>query len=775
LQTLKNWLSYAAAVLAGIVLVGSLVVLLFIAITYPRLPSLDSLTDYQPKVPMRIYSADKQLLGEFGEERRSVVKLSQVPKSLQDAVLAAEDANFYEHGGVDWMGVLRALYMNLTSNNRQGGSTITQQVAKNFFLSSERSLSRKANEALLAYKIERNLSKEQILELYLNQIYLGQRAYGFASAAQIYYGKDLSKLTIAESAMLAGLPKAPSTFNPIVNPSRARLRQQYVLRRMNELDFISDDEHKKASAEVLTYSRDGRSSQVHAEYANELVRQQVFELFGEAAYTRGLKVETTLLAGDQEAAYQALRRGVLDYDRRHGYRGPEAYVTLPTKAAERQEAVETALEQAADSDDLLAAVVLTVKPNKIEVSRGEDSVITIEGDGLRLVRNAISDKAGSERIRPGAVIRIYSEGKSYRVVQLPQVEAALIALSPEDGAVRSLAGGFDFSRNQFNHVTQAARQPGSSIKPFIYSAALEKGITPASIFLDGEVKISGVKTGSGDDWEPKNYDGKFDGLMPIRVALAKSKNSVMVRVMEKIGVQYAQDYIQKFGFDPKTNPAVYALALGSGSATPMQMATAYATLANGGYRVKPYFISRVLDSKGEVLFQASPVKAGVNAEQVIDPRNSFLMTNMLQDVIKRGTATAALKLKRPDIAGKTGTTNDAQDAWFAGYSPKLVAVTWLGFDTPRSLGEHETGGGASLPIWINYMSKALQNVPVVEIKPPEGLIAKQFSADGAPEYFYAEYPLRMIPDPFTGQDPGTMSTTPESEPADPIKALLKNE
>jgi penicillin-binding protein 1A len=762
----KRWVVYLSSLLGGLLLVGGVLGALVWALISARLPSLDVLTDYQPKLPLRVLAEDGTTLAEFGEERRSVVTLAQVPLHVRQAILAAEDSNFYEHSGVDWVAVLRAGYTNVTTGATQGAGTITMQVARNFFLTREKTLLRKANEVALTFKIEQELTKDQILELYINQIFLGQRSFGFAAAARAYYGKPLDKIDIPEAAMLAGLPKAPSTFNPFVNPKRAAQRQQYVLRRMHELGYINDDEYKRAQTAPPTVKTDA-SPTVHAEYLNEMVRQFVFDLVGESAYTRGLTVNTTIKARDQEAAYQALRRGVLDYERRQSFRGPEGYVELPAQVKGKEpkealtEALEPAFAQFPDADDLLTAVVLDANAKRVIVTRGDDEVYNLEGESIRFVRNAVADTAPSgERLRRGAVVRITQDDKgAFRISQMPQVEAAFVAMDPKDGAVRSLVGGFDFSKNQYNHVTQASRQPGSSFKPFIYSAALEKGITATTVINDAPLFFSSAQTG-GDEWEPKNYDGKFDGPMRVRSALAKSKNMVSIRILRSIGPSYAQDYVTKFGFDPKQHPAYLTLALGAGQTNPMQMASAYSVFANGGYRVKPYFIKKVVDTKGAVVFEETPVVAGKDAEQAIDPRNAFIMTTLLRDVVRAGTATKALALGRGDLAGKTGTTNDSHDAWFAGFNASLVGIAWVGFDQPKSLGERETGGGVALPIWINYMRTALRGVPETPLTPPPGVVNATVGADagaaadaaGSSDWFYAEFPPKRFVDPLTGNE-----------------------
>ncbi|MGV3626747.1 MAG: penicillin-binding protein 1A [Betaproteobacteria bacterium] len=743
-----RWWAFPLLLVFLLAAAGSLVIGFAAVMVVPTLPSLESLTDYRPKIPLRVYSADGQLIGEFGEERRAVVKLEQVPKSLVDAIVAAEDERFYQHGGVDYVGVARAALSNFTSGGvRQGASTITMQVARNFFLSKEKTLTRKFNEMLLAFKIEASLSKQQILELYINQIYLGQRAYGFASAAQIYYGKPLDQLTIAEHAMLAGLPKAPSRFNPVTNPARAKLRQQYVLRRMRELDMITPQQLADAGKEVPPVKQAMNEYGVRADYFAEMVRAQMFERYGEETYTRGLRVHTTLNVEHQRAAYQAVRKGVLEYDRRHGYRGPEAYVELTGQLTD--ERLEDTLQDVADSDELYAAIVLEASPKLVRVYRTGGERIDIGEDGLKFAARMLGDKAApNQRIRRGAIIRISRDEKNrWQIVQLPAVESAFVAADPRTGAIRALVGGFDFNRNQFNHVTQALRQPGSSFKPFVYSAALEKGFTAATVINDAPLTFTAAQTGS-EPWEPKNYDGKFDGPMRLRAALAKSKNLVSVRILQAISPQYAQDYIARFGFDPKMHPPYLTMALGAGNVTPMQMLGAYSVFANGGYRIAPYFVERVEDDKGNKLTVNQPLVAGESAERVIDSRNAFIMSSLMRDVVRAGTATRAMRLKRNDLAGKTGTTNEFVDAWFGGFQSTLVAVAWMGFDQPKTLGRNETGGNAALPIWIDYMAVALKNVPEEPFNPPAGVMVMQIdpqtgvraSAGGISEYFYQEFP-----------------------------------
>ena len=722
---LMRWVVYPIATLLGLILIGALMLGFAVMITLPTLPSLEVLTDYRPKIPLRVYTADGILMGEFGEERRAVVKIGEVPEQLKQAILAAEDDRFYQHGGVDYAGVLRAAYSNFTSGGaRQGASTITMQVARNFFLSKEKTLTRKFSETLLAFKIEHSLTKDEILELYINQIYLGQRSYGFASASQVYFGKPLSDIDLAEAAMLAGLPKAPSSYNPIVNPKRAKTRQAYVLRRMNEIGQISVQEYKEATGKALVIKRKSQEFAVHAEYVAEMARQAVYDRYQEETYTRGFKVYTTVRQLDQQAAYQSLRQGVMDYDQRRGYRGPESFVKLVKNDVSQEEILENALQDRHDSGDLYAAAVLTANSKSVHAYRRGGERIEITGEGLKFAQKFLSETAPAvqQRIHPGSIIRVQKSDKGlWQIVQIPQVEASLVSIDPQDGSIRSLVGGFDFNRNQFNHVTQAWRQPGSSLKPFIYSAALEKGFTPATVINDAPISFSAAETGS-KPWEPRNFESKYDGPIRMREALAKSKNMVSVRILRAITVQYAQDYISRFGFDPSMHPPYMTMALGAGSVTPMQMAVGYTAFANGGFRVAPYFIQRIEDEKGNILEQAQPSQVAKNAVQIIDPRNAYLMTTMMQDVVERGTATRAKQLNRTDLAGKTGTTNDHVDAWFCGYQTGLVAVAWIGFDNPKSLGEHETGGRAALPIWVNYMGKVLQNVPMSPPISPQGVI-----------------------------------------------------
>ena len=710
--------------LVALGVVGALLVGYALIVMEPNLPSLEVLTDYHPKVPLRVYTADHVLIGEFGDERRNLARFQDIPDVMKKAVLAIEDYRFYEHGGVDFIGILRAgLEDVMHGGATQGASTITMQVARNFFLSSEKTYTRKIYEMMLAYKIESALSKDQILELYMNQIYLGERAYGFSAAARVYFGVDLKNVTLAQAAMLAGLPKAPSAYNPIVNPKRAKIRQQYILKRMLDLGYITQAQFDQASQEELHPHGATNQYSVHAEYVAEMVRQIMYAQYKEDTYTKGLVVTTTIDSGDQEDAYQALRKGVLDYDKRHGYRGPETNITLPVNQDDRDQAIDDVLSDHPDDGDIIAAVVITANPKQITAQNLDGDTLTINPDGLKFVANALSPRArDAERIRPGSVIRLVQDAKgAWSVSQLPQVESALVSLTPQNGAIRAMIGGFDFNKNKFNHVTQAWRQTGSGFKPFIFSAALEKGFAPGSIINDAPLYFPPTTPG-GDAWAPKD-DDQPDGPMTLRVALEKSKNLVAIRVLNAIGVNYAQQFVvQHFGFDADKTPPYLPMALGAGQATPLQVASAYAVIANGGYRVNPFLINDVTDSRGEILSKAQPVVAEQNAPRSIDARNSYVMTSLLQSVAQKGTGAGTNVLHRTDLAGKTGTTNEARDGWFSGFQHTLVAVVWMGYDQPKSLGSREFGAQLALPIWVDYMGHALRGVPQYVDPVPAGLV-----------------------------------------------------
>jgi penicillin-binding protein 1A len=759
---LLSWLTRIMLWGLGIAAAGAVslvcVIAVALAVAYPNLPDISDLADYRPKLPLRVFSSEGILIGEFGEERRNLTPIATIPKVMKDAVLAAEDARFYDHGGVDYKGLVRAGLANMNRVKSQGASTITMQVARNVYLSSEKTLTRKIYEVLLTFKLEHLLSKDQIFEIYLNQIYLGNRAYGFAAASEAYFGKPLRDITIAQAAMLAGLPKAPGANNPVNNPSRARGRQLYVIDRMQEAGFITAEQAAEAKKEELHLRDAADPTRLHAEYVAETVRQLMYAQYGDSTYTRGLKVYTTLVAADQAAAYRALRKGIMDYERRQIYRGPEKFVDLPADPKELDEAVDDALADHPDNGDVMSAVVLRASAKEINAVRGNGDTLQIIGDGLRPAQSGLSDKAPPNiRIRRGAVIRVVKTPKNnWEITQLPEVEGAFIALDPRDGAVKAMVGGFDFDKNKFNHVTQAWRQPGSSFKPFIYSAALEKGFTPGTVVNDAPLFFDAGTTG-GQPWEPKNYDGTFEGPMSLRRALAKSKNMVSIRVLQSIGTRYAQDWVSNFGFEREKHPAYLPMALGAGSVTPMQMATAYSVFANGGYRVNPYLVTRITDHKDKVLVETQPPLLN-ETMRAIPQRNAFIMDSLLQEVARSGTAAKAqATLKRPDLYGKTGTTNDSLDAWFAGFQPTMAAVAWMGYDTPRKLGDRETGGGLSLPIWISFMETAIKGVPVAELTatPPSGVV----NVGG--EWYYDDYaPGR-----------GVSSLGVEAGPTPPVEAI----
>ena len=732
------WMLTLCLRIVGVIVAGSvsvfLLVCLALAVAFPNLPDISELSDYRPKLPLRIFSVEGDLLGEFGEERRNLTPIGEIPLVMKNAVLAIEDSRFYQHGGVDYIGVIRAGLANMGKVKSQGASTITMQVARNVYLSSEKTFTRKIYEILLTFKLEHLLTKDQILEIYMNQIFLGNRAYGFAAASEAYFGKHLQDINIAEAAMLAGLPKAPSAYNPISNPKRARIRQRHIIDRMFENKFISKEEAEAAKLFELKIKTGQSSNQIHAEFATEMVRQLMFAQYGEETYTRGLDVQTTLSSENQDAAYKALRKGIMDFERRQVYRGPEKFLVLPSNPQDIEDAVIDALEEHPDNGDISSAMVLEVDQKHIKAIRQSGEIIEITGDGLKPAQSGLSEKAAPNiKIRRGAIIRALKNAKGvWEITQLPEVEGAFVAIDPRDGAVIALVGGFDFAKNKFNHVTQAWRQPGSSFKPFIYSAAVEKGFTPATVINDAPLFFDAGVTG-GQPWEPKNYDGSFEGQMTLRRGLAKSKNMISIQILRSIGPLYAQEWISRFGFDADKHPAYLTMALGAGSVTPMQMATGYSVFANGGYRVNPWLVTKISEQRGKVLVKVAR-PSPEQSERAIEPRNAFLMTSLLQEVTRSGTAAKAqATLKRSDIYGKTGTTNDSMDAWFAGYNRTITAVTWIGYDTPRKLGDRETGGGLSLPVWISFMETALRNVSVQEPSVPEGIV------NNGGEWFYDEY------------------------------------
>jgi penicillin-binding protein 1A len=688
-----------------------------------ELPTLDRVIDYQPRLPLRVLTSEGTEIAAFGAERRIFVPLAEVPKRLQDMVVAIEDIRFRQHNGLDPRGIARAALATLrspfTGEMVQGGSTITQQVTRMMLLTHHRSAERKIKEMILAPRVEAAIGKDRVLELYLNEVPLGHRAHGFAAAASIYFGKELKQLTIAEMAMLAGLPQNPWYANPISNVERATARQRIVLARLLEVGTISKAEHEAARAERIAVRTTGPQApdRVAAGHVADLARRAVIDRFGESALTRGLVVTTSLKAPDQRAAQSALRHAILAHDRRGAWRGPEDEGALPDgDGPELERAAAAMLREARDDELLRPAVVLHAAAGEIEALLPGGERVRIGGAGLRLVQAALA-KGAKQPLKRGALIRLQREGKAWAVVQWPQAQGALVSLDPATGRVRALVGSFDFGRAAFNHVTQAWRQPGSAIKPLLFSAALEKGVMPATLVDDAPFVAA-------DGWAPKNSDGRFDGPLTVRDALARSRNTTTVRVLQQLGLGPAREALGRFGLDVARQPANLTLALGSGSVTPMQMAQAYGALANGGHRVEPVLIERIADARGQLLWQAPPATAPADAPRVVSERNAFVMTSLLQQVTRSGTAARAqAALQRGDIGGKTGTTDDAVDAWFAGYQRSLVAVVWIGHSAePRSLGVGESGGGVALPAWIDYMRVALAQVPVAEGAAPAGLL-----------------------------------------------------
>ncbi|WP_239373939.1 penicillin-binding protein 1A [Snodgrassella gandavensis] len=733
-----------------------------ILVTYPKLPSLEAVTHYQPKMPLTIYSADGKLMGQFGEERRAFTRINDFPQVLKDAVVAAEDKRFYEHGGVDFIGITRALIFNMTGGVQSGASTITQQVARNFYLTNERTYTRKFNEALLAYKIEQKLTKDQILELYFNQIYLGQRAYGFAAASLMYFNKPVQKLDLAEATILAGLPKAPSTFNPVVNPQRAKMRQRYILNNMVELGKITPAQADAAFAEPLQYVHYQQAIDQNALYVAELVRQQMYEKYGDAAYTQGFRVYTTVNSQDQAVATQALRKVLTNFDKGATYRGAEGFFDLGRIPDDiRDEQIEQYLASRSAVDGMLPAVVTALGSNSIMVYIAGVGENRIGGNSYNWIKRAINnDKLAEASIRVGSVVHVRGDGKSFRVVQQPELQGAIVALDAQTGAVRALVGGYDYYRRSFNRATQAKRQPGSSFKPFIYSAAIAKGFTPATMVNDAPIVLPGLGAG-GRPWVPKNSDGRYAGLITLRQALTASKNMVSIRILMAMGVDYARQYVQHFGFRSDQIPNSLSMALGSGQVTPMQMAEGYAIFANGGFKVSNYVIDRIYDSRGNLRAQMQPLVANQNAPLAIDPRNAYILYHMMKDVVNHGTAYGARALGRSDIAGKTGTTNDNKDAWFVGFNPNVVSAVYIGFDRPRSMGRSAFGGTIALPVWLDYMRYALKGKPIVNTPVPAGIVQK------SGEYFLKEFQTTNPDLPLDNRADGPVtSTTNDSEGAD---------
>ena len=765
----------------------------------PKLPDTKTLKETQLQVPLRIFSAEGQLIAEFGEKRRIPVEYKDIPPALIHAFLASEDDRFFEHPGVDYQGILRAVFLLATTGQKsQGGSTITMQVARNFFLSNEKTYLRKVNEIILSLQMEQVLTKEEILTLYLNKIYLGNSAYGVSAAAEVYYGKTLQELTLPEFAMIAGLPKAPSRYNPIANPDRAQLRRDYVLRRMWEVGHISKQDYELAIQEPITASYHSRNVEVYAPYVAEMVRTRLIKEYGDEAYNMGLNVYTTIKAKHQKASNTAIQSALLAYDRRHGFRG--AKNKLPLSEDMSGEDYEQALSNFSSIGPLTPAVVTATKKEQADVYLKSHGFVSLDLKTISWARKQISTNRQGKSVKKITDVlnvgdQIYlrqdTEG-NWQLAQLPQAQGALISVSPYDGGVTSLNGGFDYFQNKFNRATQSRRQPGSGFKPFLYSAALEKGYTAATIINDSPVVSD--STSSDDVWRPENYSGKFYGPTRLRVALTHSRNLVSIRILRDIGIKYVIDYASKFGFNPDQLPQSLSLALGSGSAAPWDMARAYSALANGGYKIEPYIIQRIEDSYGAVLMQAEPatvcdsclppqkdtnmdsessVQQVKTAKRIMTPQNNYIMNSLLRDVVRFGTGRKALSLGRSDLAGKTGTTNDQVDAWFNGFHPDLVTIAWVGFDSPKSLGRYETGGKAALPMWIDFMKVALDDVPesplkqpvdmvTVQIDPDTGLLSNADTLKPISETFREQYvptksapPLNLLVGPTDGTDNST--------------------
>jgi penicillin-binding protein 1A len=726
-----------------------------------QLPTVDSLRDVQLQEPLRVYTADGKLISSFGEKRRIPVPIDEVPPLLIQAILATEDQRFYHHPGIDIYGLARAaVELARTGEKTQGGSTITMQVARNFFLSNKKTYLRKINEILLAIKIDRELSKDKILELYLNKIYLGSRAYGVAAAAQVYYGKSLGDLTLAQMAMIAGLPKAPSAINPLNNPTAAIKRRGHVLSRMLSEGYITQEQYDEAMSQPITAKYHEQEVDLQAPYVAEMIRQALYANFGEETYTRGYHVYTTLDSKAQQAANQALREGLLNYEQRHGYRGSET--NLAPVTAERRADIINALRDTPTFNEVKPGVVTQVNEQSIDVMLADERVITIDWSGLSWARKRLRNgyygrtpqKAG-EIVKTGDVVYVYQQtDKHWRLTQLPEVEGSLIAMRPKDGAVQALVGGFSYQKSNFNRAMQAKRQPGSSFKPFVYAAALAKGLTLATVINDAPIILDDPSLETY--WRPQNHNHKFYGPTRLREGLMRSRNLVSIRLLEGIGISDTIDILTQFGFDPAQLPRSLSLALGSLTLTPMQLTAGYAVIANGGYQVKPYLIDKITDSKGEILLAAQPRQAcdncGNPAPHVLDERVTYLISSVLSDAVKRGTGRAAQVLKRDDLAGKTGSTNDFYDAWFAGYNADLLATVWIGYDQPRSLREY--GAKAALPVWVDFMGQALQGQPnapirqplgieIAEIDPKTGRAAEPGQTDSIIEYFRVE----LVPEP----------------------------
>ena len=750
-----------------ILLISTSIILSSIALIYyvylliaPTLPPLDNLADYRPKEPLQVFTKEGDLIAEFGEEHRDFIKIGNVPQKMINAIIATEDRRFFEHNGIDLIGIFRATYKTLLGISFEGASTITMQVARNFYLTSDKTLKRKISEILLSLEIEKHLSKEEILELYMNQIYLGQRSFGFNSAANTYFSKNLSELNTAEMALLAGLPKAPSRFNPFNNYDLAIKRQKDVLASMLRHGFIDESTYILALDQPINLKESKVKKDVDAEFIAEMVRKDLFDEFGEKIYSSGLKVFTTIKNKNQKLANQAVRDGIINYINRHQPREPDGFLDLENIALkdfdgneeELIKEVTKYLKKFPTFSDFIPGIISKMQPLEIEVILKDGRIINVYKKGLKLIENDKNYEDQTEdyrRIKVGGIYHFTKNRNEWILTQLPEVESALIAMDPNTGEINALVGGFNFEKNKFNHITQAYRQPGSIFKPFIYSAAIEKGVTPATLVNDNFFFMTADELMTKENWEPKNYNDTYDGPTRLRVGLSKSKNMVAIRTLKYIDPKYAQDYVSRFGFEKQKIPPYLSLALGVAEVRPINLISAFAVFSNGGYLKEPYYIDKIIDSNDRQIKLKSSI-TNEDTPRIIDPRNAFIMDSMLKDVIKDGTAKRARILKRTDIAGKTGTTNDLIDAWFVGYNPEHIALTWFGYDTPQSLGDQETGSRAALPIWIDYMRGALDGLPEKIYAEPEGIIPHKINPDdgtltsnddesGIYEYFYEEF------------------------------------
>ncbi|MEK1905712.1 MAG: penicillin-binding protein 1A [Pseudomonas sp.] len=754
----------------------------------PGLPSVESLRSIQLQIPLRVYSSDDKLIAEFGEMRRSPIRFDDIPKDFIRALLAAEDDNFANHYGVDFTSLMRAATQLLSSGHIQtGGSTITMQVAKNFFLTNERSFSRKISEILLALQIERELSKNEILELYVNKIYLGNRAYGIEAAAQVYYGKSIRDVTLGQMAMIAGLPKAPSRFNPLVNPERSKERRDWILGRMLKLGAIDQARYDAAMAEPIGAHHHVQPPELNAPYIAEMARAEMVGRYGSEAYTEGYRVTLTVPSELQVAANQSLHQGLTDYDQRHGYRGPETRLPGLTREAWLQE-----LAKHKTLGGLEPVIVSQVEKSGILVLTRDGEEKPVTWDSMKWARPFLNTNSLGPRpqqpadvVQIGDLVRVEPNADNTQLLfrQFPAAQGALVSLDPQTGAIRSLVGGFSFEQSNYNRAAQAKRQPGSSFKPFIYSAALDRGYTAASLVNDAPIVFQ--EAGMEEAWRPKNDNNTFLGPIRLREALYKSRNLVSIRLLQSIGIDYALDYVSRFGFNRDELPRNLSLALGTANLTPLEIASGWTTFANGGYKVQPYLIERIYDRNGKPLFIANPPRTAASAAsanqqndallaetpnasviepavapQIVDERTTYILTSMLQDVIKRGTGRRALSMGRGDLAGKTGTTNESKDSWFSGFNADYVTTVWTGFDQPESLGRHEYGGTVALPIWMSYMSTALKDKPEHLLPEPAGLLTLRIdpvsgraASPGAPDAYFELFKSEDSPPPMSELDP----------------------